>query len=58
MVNMFIIGHVEFFAHKNKMEELYGPCEWKYVGRQTDIKNPDITLTIAGEKIYFIQTSM
>lgn len=51
MVNMFIIDHAEFFAHKNKMEELYGPCEWKYVGRQTDIKNPAITLTPpVGEK--------
>ena len=27
-------------SHKNKMEELYDPCEWKYVGKQTDIKNP------------------
>jgi len=32
------------FAHKQKMEKMYGPCEWKYVGKQTDIKNPAIPL--------------
>ena len=44
MLNMFIMDNAEFFAHKNKMERLYGPCEWKYVGKQTNIKNPAITL--------------
>ena len=44
MSNLFVIGEAEFFAHKQKMEKMYGPCEWKYVGKQTDIKNPALTL--------------
>lgn len=54
MVNMFIMDNAEFFAHKNKMEELYGPCEWKYVGRQTDIKNHAITLTPPNGEKYIL----
>ena len=34
MSNLFVIGEAEFFAHKQKMEKMYGPCEWKYVGKQ------------------------
>ena len=39
-----VIQEAEFFAHKQKMEKMYGPCEWNYVGKQTDIKNPAIPL--------------
>ena len=44
MSNLFVIGEAEFFYHKNKAIELYGPCEWKYVGKQTEITNPAIPL--------------
>ena len=58
MLNMFIMDNAEFFAHKNKMEELYGPCSWKYVGMKTDIKNPAITLTppVGKQYVLFRQT--
>ena len=42
--SLFVYDESEFFAHKQKMEKMYGPCEWKYVGKQTDIKNPAIPL--------------
>ena len=44
MSNLFVIGEAEFFAHKQKMEKMYGPCSWDYVGKQTDIVNPAIPL--------------
>jgi hypothetical protein len=44
MSNLFVIGEAEFFAHKQKMEEMYGPCKWKYVGKQTDVQNPSLLL--------------
>ena len=44
MSNFFVISEAEFFAHKQKMEKMYGPCSWDYVGKQTDIKNPAIPL--------------
>ena len=33
-----------FFEHKSEMEKLYGPCNWKYVGIDTIIKNPAIKI--------------
>jgi len=44
MSNIFVIGEAEFFYHKNKAIELYGPCEWKYVGKDTEITNPALKL--------------
>ena len=34
----------EFIKHKKAMDELFGPCEWKYVGKDSQIDNPAITL--------------
>ena len=44
MSNLFVIGEAEFFAHKQKMEKMYGPCSWDYVGKQTNIENPALLL--------------
>lgn len=44
MSNLFVIGEAEFFAHKQKMEKMYGPCSWDYVGKQTNIQNPALLL--------------
>ena len=44
MSNFFVISEAEFFAHKQKMEKMYGPCSWDYVGKQTDIKKPALPL--------------
>ena len=35
---------LEFFSHKKEMEVNYGPCEWVYVGIDTEILNPAIRL--------------
>ena len=54
--NLFVIQEAEFFAHKQKMEKMYGPCEWKYVGKQTDIKNTALTLNPpVGESYIFFR---
>ena len=34
----------DFINHRKVMEELFGPCEWKYVGKDTQIDNPSITI--------------
>ena len=32
--SLFVYDESEFFAHKKKMERMYGPCELQYVGKQ------------------------
>ncbi|OUW82240.1 MAG: hypothetical protein CBD82_02065 [Gammaproteobacteria bacterium TMED222] len=33
--SLFVYDEAEFFAHKKKMQELYGPCSWEFVGKQS-----------------------
>ena len=44
----------EFLNHKRVMENLFGPCEWKYVGIDTRIDNPAITIKPPQRKEYVL----
>ena len=44
----------EFIKHKKVMDELFGPCEWKYVGKDSQIDNPAITITPPNSEEYVL----
>jgi len=53
--SIFVIDEAEFFAHKKKMEKMYGPCEWEYVGKQSlDPNAKSIPLTPPVGKPYIL----